>query len=444
MTYFPHSENEINEMLSAIGIKNLDDLKNSIPLKYQINKLNIKEGKSELEANLYFNDIAKKNKNYNSIFLGAGAYNHYIPAAVDEILSRQEFYTAYTPYQAEISQGTLQALFEYQTYICRLTGMDVSNASMYDGATALAESIIIAHRITNKNKVLIDKYINPEYLKVLYTYLNPLNIDIIIYQSDPFSFSIENFKKSWESDFACFVISSPNFFGSIIDFKEASDIIHSDNKLIIQCITEALSLSILKKPSFYNVDIVCGEAQSFGIPLSFGGPYLGFIAVVNKFLRKMPGRIVGQSTDKDQNIAYTLTISAREQHIRRENATSNICSNHSLNAIKTAVYLSLLGEKGLSECGISNLENAHILHENIGKLNNFSVNNEQVFFNEFIVNSDIEYTKINKALEEKNILSFLPLNQNFNNYTNSYLLCATEMNSDSQIDEFIKILGSIK
>lgn len=444
MTYFPHSENEINEMLSTIGIKNLDELKNTIPSKYHIDKLNIKEGKSELEADLYFNNKANKNKNYNSIFLGAGAYNHYIPAALDEILSRQEFYTAYTPYQAEISQGTLQALFEYQTYICRLTGMDISNASMYDGATALAESIIIAYRITNQNKVLIDKYINPEYLKVLYTYLNPLNIEIIIYESDPFNFNIDSFKNVWNPDFACFVISSPNFFGSIIDFKEASDVIHSNNRLLIQCITEALSLSILKKPSYYNVDITCGEAQSFGIPLSFGGPYLGFIAVVNKFLRKMPGRIVGQSTDKDQNIAYTLTISAREQHIRRENATSNICTNHSLNAIRTAVYLSLLGEHGLKECGIANIENSHILQEKINKLENFNINENQVFFNEFIVNSNIEYTKIKKALEDNNILSFFPLNKYFNNYTNSYLACATEMNTEKQINDFINILGSIK
>ena len=445
MTYFPHSQKEIEEMLSFIEMEDLDELKKPIKSEFRINEsaLNLEKGKTEQEVSLYFDYLASLNKEYSSIFLGAGAYNHYIPAGIDEIVSRQEFYTAYTPYQPEISQGTLQAIFEYQSYITTLTGMDVSNASMYDGATALAEAVIMAHKITGKKKILLDKYTHPDYIKVLKTYLHPLKIEIEIFNSNPYSFDIENFKNIWNADYACFVISSPNYFGSIIDFSEVSHIIHSDKRILIQNITEALSLSILKSPGEYDVDIACGEAQSFGIPLSFGGPYLGFIACKKQYLRKMPGRIIGQTNDRDGNIAYVLTLSAREQHIRREGATSNICTNHSLCALRAVVYLSILGANGLKECGLKNIENAHLLHSEISNLNNFDIIKNQVFFNEFVVNTRIDYLKIKKLLEKENILSFFPLKEFDENSINSYMVCATEMNTKKQIRHLIDILGSI-
>ncbi len=443
MDYFPHSETDIEEMLAKIGIKNLDGLTLAIPERYREKTLNIANAKSEQETFRYFSDLANKNKNYKDIFLGAGSYNHYIPAVVDEISSRQEFYTAYTPYQAEISQGTLRAIFEYETYITTLTGMDVTNASMYDGGTALVEGVVIAISTTRKRKVLIDRFIHPEYIEVLKTYMALLDVECVIFDSNPLTFDIESFKKVWSDEFACFVVGSPNFFGSIIDYSEAAPIVNGTKALLIQTIQEILSLTVLKKPIDFGASIVCGEAMSFGMPLSFGGPYLGFLAVKKDYLRKMPGRIVGQAKDKDGNICYTLTLTAREQHIRRELATSNICSNHGLCALRASIYLSTLGREGLRSCGLSNIEKAYELKDKISKVAGFSLPNQN-FFNEFVVKTDIPYNTISKKLEESDILSFLPLDRYYPDYKGYYLVSATENNSSSDIDNFIKVLKEIK
>jgi len=448
LTYYPHCQEEINEMLSVIGLKDINDLKKPVPEKYILKKefkfKKIEGARSELEVFDYFKKLSDANREYSSIFLGAGAYNHFIPSAVDEITSRQEFYTAYTPYQPEIAQGTLQAIFEYQTYITDLAGLDVSNASLYDGATALAESVIMSVKITGKNKVLVDKYIHPEYLTVLRTYLNPINIKIEIYNSDPFFFNADDFKKHWSKDFASFVIQSPNYCGTLNDLSRIADTVHNDKSLFIQNITEPMSLAILKSPGEYNADIACGEAQSFGMPLSFGGPYLGFITCKKDCLRKMPGRIAGQTEDADGKIAYVLTLSAREQHIRRDNATSNICSNHGLCALRASVYFSLLGKNGIRTCALKNMENAQNLRNKIKKSEKFNIIGKQIFFNEFAVKTDIKYEKINKILEKENILSFLPLSSIDQKLKNHYLLCATEMNTNEQIDNFTKVLEKIK
>lgn len=444
MRYYPHSKADIDEMLNTIGKKSLKELTNSIPNDLKSEELDIQDGKSELETLNYFKAVANKNRPYNSIFLGAGAYNHFIPSTVGEIIGRQEFYTAYTPYQAEFSQGTLQAIFEYQTYIANLTGMDVSNASMYDGGTALSEASVIAISQTRKKRVLVDKFVNPDYIEVLKTYMGALNYEVVIYESNPFSFDIENFKKIWDSSFACFIIASPNFFGSIVDYREAVEIVKKDKALVIQSISEALSLSIIKSPGLMGADIACGEAQSFGIPLSFGGPYLGFLSCKKEHLRKMPGRIVGQAKDRDDNVCYTLTLTAREQHIRRELATSNICSNHGLNALASSVYLSTLGENGLKECGLSNIEKAHYLNEKISKLANYSTFKEQHFFNEFVVKTQISYQKIQKALEDNDILSFLPVKRFVSGYDDYYLVCVTEMNTKEDIDKFVEVLEGLQ
>ncbi|MCK4798463.1 MAG: aminomethyl-transferring glycine dehydrogenase subunit GcvPA, partial [Spirochaetes bacterium] len=438
-------EAQIQEMLKTLSVDSLQQLAaNTVPESIALNSpLALAEPLTENSALSRLKAIAARNRQTKS-FIGLGYYDTHTPNVIlRNVLENPGWYTAYTPYQPEISQGTLQAIFEYQSYITTLTGMDVSNASMYDGATALAEAVIMAHKITGKKKILLDKYTHPDYIKVLKTYLHPLKIEIEIFNSNPYSFDIENFKNIWNADYACFIISSPNYFGSIIDFSEVSHIIHSDKRILIQNITEALSLSILKSPGEYDVDIACGEAQSFGIPLSFGGPYLGFIACKKQYLRKMPGRIIGQTNDRDGNIAYVLTLSAREQHIRREGATSNICTNHSLCALRAVVYLSILGANGLKECGLKNIENAHLLHSEISNLNNFDIIKNQVFFNEFVVNTRIDYLKIKKLLEKENILSFFPLKEFDENSINSYMVCATEMNTKKQIRHLIDILGSI-
>jgi len=443
LTYFPHSETDIKEMLSVIGKKNLEELESPIPAKYIVKTLNLPSQKTELEVNQYFDKLANKNKNYSTILAGAGSYYHYIPSTVDELTGRQEFYTAYTPYQAEISQGTLQAIFEYQTYIANLTGMDVSNASMYDGGTALAEACVIAINSTRKNKILVDKYVNPEYLEVLKTYMGALKVEIVIFESNPFKLDVEAFKKIWNAEFCGFVVASPNFCGSVIDYTGIVDIVKKDKRLVIQSVSEAMSLSVLKTPGDMGADLACGEAQSFGMPLSFGGPYLGFLTCKKEHLRKMPGRIVGQTKDSDGNIVYTLTLTAREQHIRRELATSNICSNHGLCATRASVYLSTVGGKGLRTCGLANIEKSHYLYEEISKLAKFKVEKSQIFFNEFVVSTDIAYDKISKKLEENGILSFLPLAKFYSSLSNYYLICATEMTTKEEIDNLVAILGSL-
>lgn len=439
MSYFPHSEKEINEMLLKLNFDSLEKLVEPIPEKYLAKSINIEQGKTELEVSNLFSEIANKNRLYKSIFLGAGSYNHFIPATLDEIVSRQEFYTSYTPYQAEISQGTLQTIFEYQTYIAILTGMDVSNASLYDGATSLVEASNMAVNITRKNKILVDRFVHPDYIEVLQTYAKPLNIEIVIFESKPFNFDIKKFKEVWNSSFACFIIASPNFCGSIIDFSEVESIIHNDKRLLIQSMTEILSTTVYKSAGKFNVDIVCGEAQSLGIPLNFGGPYLGFIACKKEYLRKLPGRLVGQTKDKDDNIVYVLTLTAREQHIRRELANSNICSNHGLCATRASIYLSLLGKTGLRTCGLKNIENSRYVFEKIKNNKKFKVYNEQIFFNEFIVETDIEYKKIRDTLEKNDILSFYPLGGKYSDLKNNYLITVTENNTKDEIMSSSKV-----
>lgn len=444
MSYYPHSEQEINRALKVIGKKDLESLTDPIPSKFKSKAINIGSGKTEIETMKYFEGIASKNRQYKSIFMGAGAYNHYIPAAVDEISGRQEFYTAYTPYQAEISQGTLQAIFEYQTYICALTGMDVSNASMYDGATACCESASLSVHHTRTKKILVDKYIHPDYLKALHTYMRALGVSIDIYDNDGYTFDADHFRSVWNKDYACFIQSSPNFLGSIIDYSEAAKIVHNDKRLVIHALWEILSLTVLKKPSDFGADIVVGEAQSLGIPLSFGGPYLGFLATTKEYFRKMPGRIVGQTKDSDGAIVYTLTLTAREQHIRRELASSNICSNHGLCAFRAGVYMSILGKTGMRNCGLNNVQMSRLAREKIAKLKNFKIIENQIFFNEFVVKTDINYDKISKSLEINDILSFYPLGKFYNEMKGCYLISVTEMNTVEEIENLVKVLENIQ
>ena len=444
MTYFPHSEQDIKQMLSSIGKNELDDLLQPVAKEFIADKMNLPDGMSEPEVEQYFKNLAAKNKPYKSIFMGAGANNHYIPAAVDEIASRQEFYTAYTPYQAEISQGTLQAIFEYQTYICRLTGMDATNASMYDGATALAESAMMAVAQTRQPKLLVDKYIHPEYISVLRTYMNARNVTVDLVDTGAFEFNKAAFDKAWNKDYAAFIIACPNFCGTLVDYSGVVENVHADKRLVIQVFTEPLSMIVAKTPTELGADIVCGEAQSLGNPLSYGGPYLGVIACRKEYMRKMPGRIVGQTKDNDGNIAYTLTLTAREQHIRRELASSNICSNHGLCAFRASVYMSVMGKSGLTDCALSNLEQSHKLQSEIAKLGNFQIIPNQVFFNEFVIKTNINASALSETLENNDILSCYDLSNVDESLKGCYLVGCTEMCSDEDIDYFVEVLGGIK
>jgi glycine dehydrogenase subunit 1 len=444
LTFFPHSEKDIAEMLAATGKKKLEDLTSSIPDKFKSRDIASGEGMTEPEIESFFTAIAGRNRKYDSVFLGAGAYDHYIPAAVGEITGRQEFYTAYTPYQAEVSQGTLQGIFEYQTYAAEITGMDVSNASMYDGATACAEAIVMAVSTTRQKKVLVDGCLHPEYLEVIGTYARPAGIEVVIFDGDPFKFDAGAFKNKWSAGFAAYVVASPNFCGSIMDYAEIVEIVHSDKRLLIHAVHEAMSLSILKSPGEMGADIACGEMQSFGIPLGFGGPYLGFLSCKKEHLRKMPGRIVGQTKDSAGNTVYTLTLTAREQHIRRELAASNICSNHGLCAMMSSVYMSTLGATGIRSCGLSNIERAHSLREKIASVRGFGVMDGQVFFNEFTVKTSIGREKITGVLEDAGILSFYPLSGISEKLKDCYLVCATEKNTAEEIEKFVEVLRSIK
>ncbi|MFS8541376.1 MAG: aminomethyl-transferring glycine dehydrogenase subunit GcvPA, partial [Tissierellales bacterium] len=350
--YIPNTPDDEKQMLEAIGVESIDELFKDIPESVRLNReLNLKPSMSELEVSRYLSNLSQQNKSINELtcFLGAGAYDHYIPSIVGHITSISEFYTSYTPYQPEISQGTLQYIFEYQTLICNLTGMDVSNASLYDGGTAVAEAAFMAANVSRKNQIIVSKTVNPQYREVLNTYAHLQKLEVIEIDDDGGVTNLEELKKHVSDNTAAVIVQNPNFFGIIEDLKAIEEITHSQKKALFIDIVNPISLGILKKPADLGVDIVVGEAQPLGIPLQFGGPYLGFIATRKQFMRKLPGRIVGQTVDVDGRRGYVLTLQAREQHIRREKATSNICSNQGINTLAAVVYLVTLGKKGLRE-----------------------------------------------------------------------------------------------
>ncbi len=443
MPYILNTEKDIKEMLTTIGISSLDDLYRHLPNQIKINKkLNLPSGLSEQELRSFIIALAAKNKTINEFnsFLGAGSYKHYVPSALNSIISRAEFLTAYTPYQAECSQGILQAIYEYQSYICLLTGMDVSNASLFDGGSSLAESILMSLRVTQRKKVIISSAIHPEYKRTIYTYLSGFNFKIQEINFDQQGLTDIN-QLTADGDTACIAIQSPNFFGIIEKLGKISSLAKEKGALVIQ-VANPVSLAILKEPAAQGVDIVCGDGQALGGFLSFGGPSFGFIATKNEFLRQLPGRIVGKSTDKEGKTAYCLTIQAREQHIKRERATSNICSNQSLNAISAAIYLSLMGKEGLYDCALYSLNLAHYLHGRISEVKGVKINFSNNFFNEFVWNVENQKTVI-KKLYKKGIISGLALSKFYPGLKGGILSCCTETKSRAQIDEFIETLKTI-
>lgn len=409
--FLVHDEKTRAEMLENIGLKNIEDLFEQIPTSARIPELKLENPLSEMEVQKRIKALAKKNKTEFISFLGGGVYNKFIPAAISQVANRFEFLTAYTPYQAEIAQGTLQIMYEFQTMIARLTGMDIANATVYDGATACAEAILMAVRIKKSNKVLVSKNINPEYLDVIKTYTWAGDIEVEIFDEIP-----EN-----TADYACVLIQNPDFYGEIREIKAV-------DTLLIVC-TDISTLSILKPP--VDADIVVADIQTLGMPMSFGGPHAGVIACREKYMRQMPGRLAGRTVDKDGEQAFTLTIQTREQHIKREKATSNICSNQALMGLWANLYLSLLGEKGFRQAGYLSAKNAHKLSEKLS-LHGVKTLNKN-FFNEFVIevpDADVFLAK----LKEKNILGGLKLDDK------KILVAATEMNTDEEIDLYVKSL----
>ena len=409
--FLVHNDEVKEEMLQIIGLSTVEDLFAEIPEEARMKTLNLPKALSEMTVQREIKKLANKNKTDYISFLGGGVYNKFIPAAIGQVAQRFEFLTAYTPYQAEISQGTLQIMYEFQTMISRLTGMDISNATVYDGGTACAEAILMAKRISKKSKTLVSENLNPEYKKVIDTYSWANEIEVEYFKNLP-----EN-----TSDYACVLIQNPDYFGEIIDVKPV-------DTLLIIC-TDISTLSILKPPSEYGADIVVGDIQTLGIPQEFGGPHAGFIACREKYMRQLPGRLAGRTVDADGNQAFCLTIQTREQHIKREKATSNICSNQALIGLCATLYLSLLGEKGFKQAGYLSAKQAHKLSEKLAVKGIKTLNTN--FFNEFVIevpNAD----KTLANLKANGILGGIKLDEK------RILVAATEMISDSDIEKYVQ------
>ena len=416
-------------MLEACGVHSPEELFQHLPEAVRLNRpLNLPPGISEYEIVQYFRDRASDTAAGYASFLGAGVYNHYRPVMVDTVVSRGEFLTSYTPYQAEISQGTLTTIFEFQTMICQLTGMDVANASMYDGSTAVPEAAMMAVRASGKGRVLVARSVHPEYREVLHTYAKHqgMPVEEFGYVSETGGIDLEDLERKMDDLTAGVIIQSPNFFGIVEQVKAAAEIAHKRGALLIVLFTEAVSLGILAPPA--DADIVAGELQSFAISPSYGGPYAGIIATKDKFIRQMPGRLVGQTTDSRGNRAFCLTLSTREQHIRREKATSNICTNQALIALMATVFMTVYGKQGLRELAEQNLAKAHYL---AGKLDRRFTGR---FFNEFVVRAP---ESINKDLLKKKIIGGLPLGRFYPELKDCMLLCATEMSKRADMDVLI-------
>ncbi len=432
-------------MLETIGIEHFGQLFTAIPSEIRNPPIELPPALSELEAQSWFRELSSKNTNVKDhlSFLGAGAYEHFIPSIVRHMIGRGEFYTSYTPYQPEASQGTLQALFEYQSLICELTGMDVSNGSHYDGSTALAESILMTLHETKRRKVLVARSVHPDYRQVAKTYLTGTQFEA---QEVPFGkhfeLDLERLKKQLTPDVASVVIASPNFFGLLEDLKEVEALVHQNGSLFIM-VAHPLSFGFYKTPKEWGADIVCGEGQPLGIPLNLGGPWLGYIATTRSLMRRIPGRLVGLTQDTNGKRAFCLTLQAREQHIRRERASSNICTNQALCAIAACVYLASLGKVGVRRIAELNLENAYYLRTAISSFKELKVLTQGAIFNEFVIQLPKSIEQANQLLLQKGIIGGLALERFFPELKNQMLLCVTETKSKDDLDQLIQALKEV-
>ena len=421
MNYSPITENDKEEMLKRIGVRSINDL--IMDLKPSLNeKLDLSKPMSELELVEHLRKLSQKNK-IMKYFIGAGAYNHYIPSAVNHLLMRGEFLTGYTPYQAEMNQGTLHTMYEFQSFICLITGMDIANASLYEGSSALAEAVLLSSSYNGRNCIFIKDGLNPQYLEVLKTYCEGADLKIV---------------NEIDNNTACVIAQNPDFYGSIENLQYVAEQAHKVGALFITCVVEPTSLAILEPPGNYGADIVVGEGQSFGIPVNFGGPYLGFMAVKSLLLKKIPGRICGMTTDSKGNKGFVLTFQAREQHIRRERATSNITTNVALMAIASTIYLALMGRNGLINVAKLSYSRAHLLQNKLKSIG-FETLNKKPFYNEFYMKAPSgSLDNISSNLLKKGILGGLDLDED------KILICCTELNTVQDIESYVSIVKETK
>ncbi|MEZ5426582.1 MAG: aminomethyl-transferring glycine dehydrogenase subunit GcvPA [Pyrinomonadaceae bacterium] len=447
MRYIPNSPEERQEMLKTVGLASAEELFRSIPSDVHLGRsLNITDPLSEPEVIAEMERLAELNTaSRRTSFLGAGAYSHFSPTIVDHLIQRSEFFTSYTPYQPEIAQGTLQYIFEFQTLVCQLTGMDVANASMYDGSTSMAEAFLMAQRVTRRDKVIIAETVHPEYLAVAETYTQhgDLTIETVRFNSDSGRISEDDLSRI-DKETAALVVQSPNFFGCIEDLEMLAERAHEAGALLIVVVTEAISFGLLKTPGESGADIVVAEGQSFGIPLSFGGPYVGLFACKEKYVRQMPGRLAGVAYDKDGKRGFVLTLATREQHIRRDKATSNICTNQGLIALAATIYMETMGKKGLQEVAVQNAQKAAYAAKKIAGIDGFELPFSAPRFNEFVVRAPKNAGEMLEALRtEKEIIGGLALSRYYPDHPNDFLVCVTETNTKKEIDELAEGLKTL-
>ena len=444
--YIPHTDGDIQEMLASIGLKSIAELFSELPVEKRVSQLNLNSGLSEVDVLRKMKEWAERNSDLDdySVFLGGGIYKHLIPQSIQHLVERGEFLTAYTPYQAEVSQGSLQMFYEFQTMICEITGMDVANSSMYDGGTAAAEAMLMSCNIKNKNHYLVAESIHPEYLKIIRTYaMGPeIEIETVKYDKETGMIDVQDLKGKMRKDTAGFLMGYTNFFGIIEDIKSIREIT-GEILLTISC--NPMTLGVLKAPGDFDVDIVTGEAQPFGGSLYLGGMTLGIFATKKKYMRKMPGRVIGKTTDLDGNVGYVMVLQTREQHIRRDKATSNICSNHAHNALIATIYLSLMGKAGLREVAVQSLKKAHFLAERIDRMDRYDLAFTGPFFNEFTIKSQHDPKYIRDEMLKEKIMGPLPVQEITENteHENLSLVAVTEANRMEEIAYFASRLEGL-
>ncbi|MDW8239608.1 MAG: aminomethyl-transferring glycine dehydrogenase subunit GcvPA [Acidobacteriota bacterium] len=440
MRYIPISPDEQADMLAAIGLQTIDQLFSSVPPSLRLQEpLNLPPAHSEIELLRRLTIMAARNATSEtfSIFLGAGAYHHYRPAHIDALITRSEFLTSYTPYQPEISQGTLQAIFEYQTLVCQLTGMEVANASLYDGSTAVTEAILMAHRLTRRRRVLVAASVHPEYREVARTLTQTLGLEIELIPYNRTTGQLDLGAVRLDASVAAVVAQSPNFFGVLENLEAISHAAHQVSALMVSAVAEPISLGLVRTPGEQGADIVAGEGQSLGIPLSFGGPYLGLFATRQEFIRQMPGRLAGEAYDHHGRRGFVLTLSTREQHIRREKATSNICTNQGLMMLIATIWMASLGRQGMKEIAWQNVQKASYAAQRIAALDGYERRFTGPHFNEFVVKTRRPVSETLARLQEDRIIGGLPLGRFYPELSDCLLVCVTEMNRREEIDQLV-------
>jgi len=447
MTYIPISPKERDAMLATVGVKSLDDLFDAVPAKHRFPKLNLPPALTEMEAQAELADVANANENVRGdlvSFLGAGMYHHYIPSVIDHMLRRGEFYTAYTPYQPEISQGTLQAIFEYQSLMSALTGMEVSNASHYDGATATAEAVSLAYAQFRgkRKKIVMSPSLHPMYREVVRTYTQGMGVETAGDSESNLGLSPEAFVSQVDENTCLVIVQYPDFFGRVFDYTKFIEESHAKGVLVC-VVVNPTALAMFKTPGDMGADIVVGDGQPLGIPMWFGGPSVGFFTTRKSYIHKMAGRLVGETVDNKGQRAYVLTLTAREQHIKRERATSNICTNQGLLALASAIYLSVLGKTGLKQVANLCYQKAHYAANTFGKLNGYKLKFSDTFFHEFVLECPMPAEEVNAHLLEHGILGGYDLGRDYLSMKNHLLIAVTEMNSKEEIDMLAEVLSEV-